>query len=105
MPNYGPGPTEEAIRQLKVPAITILIMAAITTLVRIGGMALDLSMMGQVAPQQQTFFFSAMIGNGIAMFLNIITAAGAWKMWRAESYSFAMTAAIISVIPVCSPCL
>jgi hypothetical protein len=49
--------------------------------------------------------FAGIAGNVVALALNVATAIGAYKMMRLESYSAAMTAAIISVIPICSPCI
>ena len=49
-----------------------------------------------------------MIGQGVGVLVmilfNTIVTIGAFKMKSASSYGMAMTAAIVSMIPCCSPC-
>jgi O-antigen ligase len=106
---YAPGPAPfqtPPAERLRAPAIVLLVLASITAALRVAATAFQLIVIGQGLEQIDGIQVTANIaGNGMALLLNIATAIGAYKMMRLESYSAAMTAAIISVIPLCSPCL
>jgi len=107
-PNYfapqAPDP-EQAKQRLLAPAIILIVLAALTALLRIVGLAFALMTLGNQPQDAVAFNVGSMMGNGLALLLNVATIAGAYQMMRLESRSAAMAAAIISVIPICSPCL
>jgi hypothetical protein len=106
---YAPGQTPfqtPPAERVKAPAIVLMVLAIITAVLRVAGTSFQLMMLGQGLEDPDGIKLTANIaGNGMALLLNIATAIGAYKMMRLEAYSAAMTAAIISVIPLCSPCL
>ncbi len=92
-----PGPiVVDARSRLLPPAIILIVFALMTiaaTLVQIPRLLDDDNVtLADVAVS----FFPALI--------NLAVITGAIHMIRLKSYSSAMTAAILSVIPVCSPC-
>jgi len=101
-------PNPELARQrLQPPAIILIVMAALTSILRVAGLALELMKLGAMDGQATDMGFVAgsIGGNGLALILNVATIIGAYKMMHLESFSAARAAAIISVIPICSPCL
>jgi hypothetical protein len=97
---------EEAIERVKLPAVFLLVMAALTIIGRIAGLCVQFYALDQAdAGVATAATMGGIVGNGFALLFNLATLFGAYKMMNLESYSAARSAAIISVIPVCSPCI
>jgi hypothetical protein len=97
---------DEVLARVRLPAIFLIVMAALTIVGRIAGMCFQLIALAQADGANGTAAVSGSIaGNGLALAFNLVTVVGAYKMMNLESYSSARTAAIISVIPICSPCI
>ncbi len=62
-------------------------------------------MLQQAGAAEETppLLLPAIVGHGLPLLLLIAVMAGCFQMLRVESYSSALTAAIISVLPFCSP--
>jgi hypothetical protein len=108
-PNYFDPQFPDPVRarqRVMAPAVTLLVLAALTAIARVAGLIITFAFMGaQQQEQDVAYNMGAIGGNVIALMLNVATIAGAYKMTRLESIGAARTAAIISVIPICSPCL
>ncbi|GLH74949.1 hypothetical protein GETHLI_34510 [Geothrix limicola] len=108
------GSRRAALDQLKGPAIALIVTAAI-------GIALQLfsllgHMMGTAFPMAMRGYgdnarMAQLMGGGIGMAMAVVGIAfgvvvlmGALKMKDARSYGFAMTAAILAMVPCLSPC-
>src|SRR6266498_3585786 len=100
---YGlpPMDKEYARGRLQIPAIVLMVLSALTAILRI----VALTFLLQRAPNNGAppMLIPEMAGNGIPLILLVAVMAGCFKMLKVESYSSAMTAAIISVVPLCSP--
>ncbi len=101
---YGmpPGDKDYARGRLKIPAIVLMVLAALTAILRVVAIVFLLQQAGE-NPQAHPMMLPELAGHGLPLLLNIAVMAGCFKMLNAESYSSAMTAAIISVIPCCTP--
>ena len=102
---FGLPPMEKeyARGRLKIPAIVLIVLAALTAILRVVAVVIALQRAGNNGAPPMVL--PEMVGHGIGLLLTIAVLVGCFKMLKVESYSGAMTAAIISVIPVCSPCL
>ena len=114
MSGFGAGPDPAVAGKVKAPAIALMIMVGVGIcftllgfLMQILGISLA-SMMG--AAQQENPLAQMMAGTlGIAIGLfdiaiGVVIFLGAKKMMNLQSYSFAMVAAILAMIPCISPC-
>jgi hypothetical protein len=107
----APGGREEALRRVKMPALLMMIttgimlclypIALIINLVKIGqgaqggGQQADLAVVDGVA---------GIIGIVLGLIMSVVILIGAKKMMKLESYGFAMTTMILSMLPCFSPC-
>jgi len=112
------GSREEALRLVKGPAMALKITAIIGLVLVALGFVLNIATLAgfQLMPQQQMpdpqmqkIFSSLGGGFGIVQdvigaVIGVIVLIGAGKMQRLESFQFAMTAAIVAMIPCISPC-
>ncbi len=114
---YPPPPAFDAYSALAVPAVLLMITAAIGMAWQFFGMAWNvLALMGVVAaPQfgempQEMQAFQALSGglgiifNVIGILIGVIVLLGAIKMKNLQAYGFAMTSAILALVPCVSPC-
>ena len=110
--NYEPDATRAAVMdQIKGPAIGLMATAGIGAAFQVLGLVLNLmgAGMGALARGNQSMpnMMSGGIGavfSVIGLIMSVVVFMGASKMKNAESYGFAMAAAIISMIPCVSPC-
>ncbi len=110
--NYEPdGNRAAAIEQLKGPAIGLLVTAGIGAAWQVLSLILNLMGAGMGAMMRGTRGMPSMLSGGIGVMFSVIGIVmavvvfmGASKMKNAESYGFAMAAAIIAMIPCVSPC-
>jgi len=114
----GGGSRESALQQVKGPAIALKVTAVIGLITVILGFIINIGNLAghQLIPQQpmpdpqmQKIFNS--LGGGLGIVQDVIGAViavilwiGAGKMQRLENYQFAMTAAIVGMVPCISPC-
>src|SRR5262245_54654835 len=115
----GFGAVDPGLARNKVngPALGIMIISGISIAVRVLMLVLSLAgvgMMAAAAAQQgnqadatasAAQMAGGVLGNVIGIAFNGVTLFGAMKMRDLQSYSLAMTACILSVIPCCSPCV
>jgi len=101
---YGTLPPDKdyAKARLQIPAIVLIALAALTAILRIGGIVLLLAGIG-ARNAEGAMFVGQLVGHGVPLLLLIAVIVGCFKMLNVESYGSAMTAAIISVVPFCSP--
>ena len=110
--NYEPDATRAAaMDQIKGPAIGLMATAGIGAAFQVLGLVLNLTGAGLGAfaggNQSMPNMMSGGIGavfSVIGLIMSVVVFMGASKMKNAESYGFAMAAAIISMIPCVSPC-
>ena len=116
-PGLGAG-REAALQQVKGPAIALKVTAVIGLILVTLGLVFNVAALTghqlipqQPAPDPQTEKLLnsfgggfGIIGNIIGIVIAVIIWIGAGKMQRLENYGFAMTAAIVSMIPCISPC-
>jgi len=110
--NYEPDSNRAAaMDQLKGPAISLMVTAGIGAAFQLLGLALNLMGAGMGAAMRGSRGMPNIMSGGIGAFFNVIGLVmvvvvfmGASKMKNAESYGFAMAAAIIAMIPCVSPC-
>lgn len=100
-----------AIDQLKGPAICLMVTAGIGAAFQVLGLVVNLTGAGFGALARGNQGMPNLLSGGIGAVLNVIglimsvvVFMGASKMKNAESYGFAMAAAIIAMIPCVSPC-
>ncbi len=108
------GSRQAAKDRLKGPAISLIVVASISLAHRILDLLL-VTVFGLAAiPQQQQQFMNndvavaqivgGIVGDIVGIVFGIIVLIGAIKMLQVRSFGLAMTAAVLSVIPLCSPC-
>ena len=110
--NYEPdGNHTSALDQLKGPAIGLMATAGIGAAFQVLGLVLNLTGAGMGAMMQGGRGMPNMMSGGIGavfsvigLIMAVVVFMGASKMKNAESYGFAMAAAIIAMIPCVSPC-
>jgi hypothetical protein len=95
----------EAGRQLMAPAIVLLVMAILTALHRFADFFISAYMFMGAEAQQKPILIGALIFDPLILILSIVTIIGCIAMLRLSSLPAARSAAIISVIPVCAPCV
>lgn len=105
------GTRASALDQVKGPAIGLMVTAGIGAAFQIMGLALHLLGMGMGALAdgnrgipQMVFGGAGIIFRILGLLMSGIVFMGASKMKNAESYGFAMAAAIIAMIPCIGPC-
>ncbi|MEM7305149.1 MAG: hypothetical protein AAF682_00695 [Planctomycetota bacterium] len=100
--------SQEALAKVKGPALGIKITAGIGIaycVLNIGLTIFGVQMPGQEVPEGMEWLNavgigSSLIGIGVGVFLWISAA----KMQRLEAYNQSLIAAILAVVPFCSPC-
>lgn len=100
---YGllpPGDKEYAKGRLQIPAIVLIVLATLTAILRVVAIVVLLQRAGR---GESPMLLGMLAGHGIPLLLLIAVIAGCFKMLKVESYGSAMAAAVISVVPVCSP--
>jgi len=97
-----PGGPEYARGRLQIPAIVLIVLAALTAVLRVVAIVMVLMKVGQ-DNGNTPMFLGELVGNAVPLLLLIAVIAGCFMMLKVQSYSSAMAAAIISVIPCCSP--
>lgn len=110
--NYEPDANRAAIiDQLKGPAIGLMVTAGLGAAFQLLGLVMNLTGAGMGAFAGGNQGMPNMMSGGIGAVFNVIGLAmsvvvfmGASKMKNAESYGFAMAAAIIAMVPCVSPC-
>lgn len=114
----GTGSREGALQQVKAPAIALKVTAVLGLLTVVLEFMIHIaSLMGhQLVPQQpmpdpefQKIFNSlggglGIVQDAIGAVIAVIIWIGAGRMGRLENYQFAMTAAVVSMVPCISPC-
>jgi len=114
----GVGGREEALRAVKSPAIALKVTAILGLICVALGLVFNVAALTghQLLPQQQMSdpqmqkllnSFGGGFGlvqNIIGIVIGIIVWMGAAKMQRLEGFQFAITAAIVAMIPCISPC-
>ena len=99
-PSQVAGPSQTDIQtKVLVPATILLALATISVLLY--AIAIPTSWMNDPQPRS----VSRMVGNVLPLVMNLVIIIGAVHMMRLKSYSSAMTAAVLAVIPLCSPCV
>jgi hypothetical protein len=113
----GDGNRDAALRQVKGPAIALIVTAVLgLVLVAVGLVFNVLALSGhqtglqQINDPQVQKLFSTM-GGGLGIVQNIIGAVagvivlmGASKMQKLQNHQFALTAGIVAMLPCISPC-
>lgn len=110
--NFEPdGNRAAAMDQLKGPAISLMVTACIGAAFQVLGLLMNLMGAGMGAMARSGRGMPNMLSGGIGAVFNVIglimavvVFMGASKMKNAESYGFAMAAAIIAMIPCLGPC-
>lgn len=110
---YGPSPGD----RVSAPAVALIVTAILGLLgnlcaVTVYGFGLVVALNGQAQAlnmKQDTAEIvmtcgSVVAGAVLGLILSVVLLIGANKMRKLESYGFAMTAAIIAVVPCISPC-
>ncbi|MFN3168725.1 MAG: hypothetical protein ACE37H_16835 [Phycisphaeraceae bacterium] len=106
-PPMGPAPED----RVNGPAIALMVTAGIGIALAIVGLLLNLLGAGVGAAQGGDEGAINMMSGGVGVIQSIVGIAvgvvilmGAMKMKRLESHGFALTAAILAMIPCVSPC-
>ncbi len=110
--NFEPNSARAAaMDQLKGPAIGLMATAGIGAAFQLLGLVLNLMGVGMGALAQGNQDIPSMLSGGIGavfsvigLIMAVVVFMGASKMKNAESYGFAMAAAIIAMIPCLGPC-
>lgn len=110
--NYEPDATRAAaMDQIKGPAIGLMATAGIGAAFQVLGLVVNLTGAGMGALARGNQGMPNMMSGGIGavfsvigLIMSVVVFMGASKMKNAESYGFAMAAAIIAMIPCVSPC-
>jgi len=110
-PPAGGGGAGIAMGKVSGPAIGLMITAAIGICVQILNVLVQLLGMGIAASQAEGSPFSGLVSGPIVIVfgfvgvvIGIFILFGAMKMKNLESYSMAMVATILAMIPCISPC-
>jgi len=110
IPNMSNLPGSSPESQVKMPAMFLMIVGAIGAVGVIFGMLFSLLGIGVGAMQGREGMLT--MGQGalgllmriVILCLHGLIIFGGFKMSKLQSYNLAITAAIISCVPVCSPC-
>lgn len=110
--NYEPDANRAAaMEQLKGPAIGLMATAGVGAAWQVLALIMNVTGAGMGALMRGSRGMPNMLSGGIGAVFNVIglimavvVFLGASKMKNAESYGFAMAAAILAMIPCVSPC-
>lgn len=109
----GNGSRSNALAKVNGPGSSLMIVAGISIGFRVlmlGLSAIGIAMIPQMQPGAAANgaaigqVVGGIVGNLVALLFNVATFTGAMKMRGLESRSQSWAAAIIAVIPICSPC-
>ena len=113
-PSYqSPTSDGDALSKVSGPGIGLIVTAAIGMCVQVLGILMNILGvgMGAAAGPDNPAAAMNMISGGfgivmgvVGIIVGIVVLIGAMKMRKLQSYGFAMTAAIIAMIPCISPC-
>ena len=84
------------------PSISLIVIAGLSTLLYTGSAVLQL-VTGKLANEDFAFQLGSTISAFLIPLMHLIVLVGAISMLRLKSYGSAMTGAVLSVIPICSP--
>lgn len=111
---YGQPPTGDASGKVTPVAICMISVASLSVLVFAASLLINIVMGSAFAARNQfggpnqldpeTQWIANIIGGIVILVVNGITLIGSIQMLRLRSYGLAMTAAVLAVIPCCSPC-
>jgi len=114
---YPPPPAFDAYSALSAPAVLLMVTAGLGIAWQLFGMAWNvLAMVGVVAaphfgqmPQEMQAIQALSGGLGIlfsviGILIGVVVLLGAIKMKNLQAYGFAMTSAILALVPCVSPC-
>ncbi|HVX16261.1 MAG TPA: hypothetical protein VHC22_34060 [Pirellulales bacterium] len=90
-----------------MPAIFLLILASIFVLLIVVSLPMQFERIRDIdtsTPEGAGEMFGSVASLVVWLVMNLAIVLGAIAMIRSKSYGLAYTAAIFSVIPVCSPC-
>jgi hypothetical protein len=113
----GDGDRAAALRQVKGPAIALIVTAILGLMLVVVGLVINVLMLSgfqtglqQINDPQVQKLLSAM-GGGLGIVQDIISGVagvivllGALKMQKLQSHQFALTAGIVAMLPCISPC-
>lgn len=109
--NYQSSPPGDPRAALNGPGMALMIfgyvgvgLAAIGILLNILGIGLGAAQGGQEAAANMLSGGVGVASGIIGMIVGVIVGIGGGKMRKGQSYGFAMTAAILAMIPCISPC-
>jgi hypothetical protein len=98
---------EDVTMKVRIPAIILIIMSALGIVAALGALVFFVIMLFVDPPQQRAddmigvaFAFG---GSILLLVMKAVAVAGSVQMARMRAYPFAMTAAILQIVP-CSPC-
>jgi hypothetical protein len=97
--------SEEIREQLRIPAICLMVMAVLSVIWRVVDFVFCMLLLANARPDDSPRLIGGLIGDAVATILLIITIIGCNSMLKLRSIESARSAAIISCIPCCSPCL
>lgn len=108
----SPAPAGDALQMVQGPAIGLVVTAVIGFLVCAAGLLLNVLgvTFGAMEGESDDAVMSMMSGGVgvvqsiLGVILSVVILMGALKMKKLESYTFAMVAAIIAMVPCISPC-
>jgi uncharacterized membrane protein len=92
---------------LLIPAIVLVVLATMFVMLIVAslpGQIVRIRAIDTSTPEGSGEFFGSIVSLIVWIVMNLAIAAGAISMIRLRSHRSAQTAAIMSVIPVCSPC-
>jgi hypothetical protein len=113
----GIDPRASALAKVQAPAICLMVVAGISIVVRVILLVLQMVGVGvgaaaaaqQGGGDEAAFAAGQMVGGLVGMIIGIVinalTLYGGLKMKQLEQHGLAMTAAVLAVIPCCSPCI
>jgi hypothetical protein len=96
-----------ATNPLMIPAIALLVMASLTLLLLIAslpGQIIRLRKIDTSTPAGQGELVAGIVVFCGWVLATVAVMAGSINMWRLNNHRAATAAAIVSVLPVCSPC-
>jgi phage FluMu protein Com len=114
-PAYLPPGQADAFAAQRVsgPATALIVTAILGIIIQVAAIAMNAAQMGMgpMIRQRHNEMFPMMLQGGagvaggvIGTVVGIVVLIGAMKMKKLESYSFAMAAAILAIVPCTSPC-
>lgn len=96
---------DEFLRDLKIPAIVLLVLASLTMLYRIGDSFYTVYVLSAAEQTRLPpgLVVGVVIGAVVTLFLNTVVVLGSLAMLWGRSLALARAAAIVSLIPFCAP--